>query len=724
MNPTTAVFTAASHADVLTLLLQIAILLFAARLFGEIAQRLGQPSVVGELLAGIVLGPSCLGKIIPILGRIVIPQNPVQGYLLETISLLGALFLLLITGLETDLHLIRRHAKTALGVAAGGLLLPFVTGFFLGQHLPEYLLANAADRVIFALFMATAMSISAIPVLAKILMDLKLTRRNIGQTMIAAGMIDDTTGWILLSIVAALASGKIVNAGTLLHSAGNVLIFMTLSFTAGRWLVKNLVNFVQDKITSPHRLLTLVVVLTFTWAAISHSLRLEPILGAFVIGILLGQLPQLPESLHRRLQGIAIGIFAPIFFAVAGLKVTILPLFLNPDLFKITLIVILVASFGKIAGTYLGARLIGRSDHWTALSFGAALNARGAMEIIVASIGLSLGILTQAMFSIIVVMAMTTSLAAPILLRWVIKHIKPDEEEIKRLQQEELSEGSPAKNIHRILVPIRNRESEKRADKVQLIKSKIIQRLGQKTKLSLTLLSVDKPQRKSSNLTFLDELGNLFPKQELSKKFVGSLHVVDTVLDEAQKFYDLLILGASQSNKKEDYLFSDVVDPLVSLSPCPTMIVHVNQVSDNWKPKRIMVPTNGSFAAKRAAEVAFMLPAHADEEVLIYNVIERDSQAWRYDVHSDAFQRQIKIAEKMVEELKELGELHGVRTSAHIEIGSDPETVILNYVKKNNIDLIILGTAIRPASTRLFLGPRVERILKNASCPVVILNWA
>jgi Kef-type K+ transport system membrane component KefB len=414
------VFTAAPHGDVLKLLFQLAVLLATARLFGHVAQRSGQPSVVGELLAGIVLGPSCLSALFPPLRAAILPQTPLQGYLLETVSLLGAIFLLLVTGFAADLAVIRRHARIAAGVAAGGLVLPLVSGFALGELLPDRLLAAGGSRLLFSMFVATAMSISAIPVIAKVLMDLDLMRREIGQTIVAAAVIDDTTGWILLSMVASLARGEVVTAASVLQAVASVAGFMVLSFTIGAWLVRRALDLVEIE-GGGDRTLTLVVALTLAWATLTHLLRLEPVLGAFVMGILFGRLPRLSPAIRQQLTSMAMAIFAPIFFAVAGLKVDAASL-LRPDLASITLVVIVVATAGKVIGTYAGARLVGRQGHWTALAFGAALNARGAMEIIVATIGLSLGILTREMFSIIVVMAMTTSLMAPAALRWLLRH--------------------------------------------------------------------------------------------------------------------------------------------------------------------------------------------------------------------------------------------------------------------------------------------------------------
>lgn len=713
------VFTAASHHDVLVLVGQIAILLFTARALGEVAQRLGQPSVVGEILAGIVLGPSLLSSLFPAIGEWIVPQTAVQGYLLEVISLIGAIFLLLITGLETDLSLIRRHARTAIGVSFGGIAFTFFTGFLLGQFLPDFLLADTSQRLVFSLFIATAMSISAIPVIAKVLMDLNLMRRDIGQTIIAAGMSDDTIGWILLSIVAGLASGVAISAATVLQTVGSVLAFMIISFTLGRWFVKKALDFVQDNVISRDRLLTLVVVLTFAWGAITQALNLEAVLGAFVMGILFGQMPRLPNSVHHKLESVALGIFSPVFFAVAGLKVNILNL-LQPELILITLIVIAVASGGKVIGTYVGARVIGRRDHWTALSFGAGLNARGAMEIIIATIGLSLGILAQDMFSIIVVMAMATSLMAPPALRWVLKRVEPGEEEMKRLRQEELAADSLVANIHRVLLPVRQREMDDNA--VQTIEAHVLDKIGMGSDLSLTLLNVASPGERNSGTQFLNELAPLFSQKELLKKVVEDNRSDEVILDEANKDYDLLVLGASEENKSSGILFTPLVDSLVRLAPCPTIVVQGKRVQPEWNPKRIMVPTNGSAAGQNAAELGFALATDSDDEVFIFHVVVDNSNRYFLDAEGEMLQKHVDVGHQMVNKLKELGQMRGIQTAVDVQVGVDPETLILEVARQQNMDLIILGTDVRPGSSRLFLGPGVERILKNAPCPVIVFN--
>jgi len=709
------VFTAASHHDVLVLVAQVAILLISARALGVIAQRLGQPAVVGEILSGVILGPSLLSGLFPALGHWIVPQTEVQGYLLETISLLGAMFLLIITGLETDIPLIRRHAKTALGVAAGGLILPFASGFVMALYLPEFLLANPERRLVFALFVATAMSISAIPVIAKVLIDLNLMRRDIGQTIMAAGMVDDTSAWILLSIVLGLASGEAVTAGTVLFSAGKILLFMALSFTLGRWLLKHALNFVQDRVAAPDRLLTLVVAAAFIWGAIAQAIEIEAVLGAFVVGILFGTMRRLPEEVVHKLESVALGIFAPVFFAVAGLKVDI-PGLLTPQLLLITGIVLAVAVFGKMGGAYAGARLIGL-DHPRALAFGSALNARGAVEIIIATIGLSLGVLSQNMYSIIVLMAVATSVMAPALLRWALQRVTPDEEETRRLRQEELAEGSLVARVNRVLLPVRLREGNG-GRALQTVETHLLRKIGEGT--AVTLLNVAPEGARGEGAVYVDFLSENFQGRELSKKIVESASPVDAILEEAGKDYDLIILGASEKASGSDVVFNPVTDQIMRLAPCPTVIVKGKEVKGHWPPKRILVPTNGSAASRNAAEVAFSLAKGENVRVKLLDVVEENGRrGHRSDV---ARERQLNNAYRVVNALKELGELQGVSPETEVRVGPSPETVILEVAKRGRADLIILGTDLHAGSELVFLGPRVEAILDEAPCPVIIVN--
>jgi Kef-type K+ transport system membrane component KefB/nucleotide-binding universal stress UspA family protein len=698
------VFGAASHDEVLQLVVQIALLLAAARLLGGVAQRLNQPSVVGEILAGVILGPSLLSGLFPALGEWILPQTEVQGFLLESVALIGVMFLLIVTGLETDLHLIKRKARTAAGVAVGGLVLPFAAGLGLGYLMPDDLLATPSQRTVFVLFLATALSISAIPVLAKVLMDLDLMRRDIGQTLLAAGMIDDITGWTLLGVVTALASTATLTAGTVLTTVGFVLLFLAATVTVGVWLVNRGLAFVQERFRGRDHMLTLIVVLAFGWGAFSQALHLEPVLGAFAIGIIFGRSPRLPVDTIKQLEAIALAVFAPIFFAVAGLKVDITAI-LEPRLALITLAVIAVATFGKVVGAYAGARLLSGQDHWSALAYGSGLNARGALEIIIATIGLSLGILNQTMFSIIVIMAIVTSLMAPLALRYTITRVDLGAEEQERLRKEAALSSSFLGQVRRVLIPVRPSPDVGHTRRLQV---SILNRLASLQDMTVTLIAVVPAVEKAEASRHLADLETLFDAAQVKSRVVSGDEPVRAILGEAERDYDLLVLGAPSIGAESDSLFGPLIDDLTKLSPCPTILVRGVEREEGLS--RILVPSNGTVAARRAAELAFAI---ADENSQIdgLHVVTPTLVGATRD-HSA----------EVTAELAVVGDAMGKTPHMTVRHHATAETGILAYIGEIDPDLLILGTEVRAGTTRLHLGPRVENLVRLAPCPVVVLN--
>ncbi|MGF1668771.1 MAG: cation:proton antiporter [Acidimicrobiia bacterium] len=698
-------FGAASHDDVLQLVFQVALLLATARLLGTLAQRLGQPSVVGEILAGVVLGPSLLSGLVPAAGRWIIPQTPVQGHLLEVIGLIGVTLLLIVTGFETDLGLIRRRMGVALGVSAGGLSVTFVSGWFLGMALPDDLLVDPSQRALFALFIATALAIAAIPVLAKVLMDLDVMRREIGQTMLASAMLDDITGWTLLGLVTALAAAGTLTGAVVFETVILVVVFVVATATVGRWLVTRSLAFVQDRFEGQDMVLTLVIVLAFGWGAFSQALHLEAVIGAFAIGILFGRLPRLPADVVHKVESMAMGVFAPIFFAVAGLKVDISTL-LEPRLLAITLLVIAVATFGKVTGAYLGARIFSRQDHWSALAYGSGLNARGALEIIIASIGLSLGILSLEMFSMIVVMAVTTSLMAPVALRFCLARIQPGVEEEQRLDKQDALRGMFTGGVRRTLIPVRPRSELAGA---QTIQSVISDRLAEVHGASATILAVAETGTPELATQYLNRIRVLFDSP-VSTRVIAGTDPVQAILGEAQRDYGLMMIGTPAMSAAGDSLFGTVIDDLVKLSPIPTIVVRGGAVADDWRPSRILVPTNGTLSSKRATDLALVL-ARPEDLVTGVHIVTTGAVLSRpglaVDITSELRAVATRLQQTIVTEVRE---------------AVDVETGILAAVEAAGADLLILGTSVRAGSTRLHLGPRVEFLARNAPCPVVIIN--
>ena len=704
-----------SHGDVLQLVIQLALLLGFARLLGELARRIGQPAVVGEILAGVILGPSVLGALIPGVAAIWLPASPVQAQLLETVALIGVMLLMVVTGFETDLGLIRRRAGTAVGVATGGLLLPFAAGLALGWWFPTDLLGDPDQRLVFALFLATAMAVSAIPVLASILLELRLMRRDIGQTMLAAGMVDDLAGWAVLGVVIALAAGD-GGLGTVGVTVLTVVFFLAVTIVLGPFLVSRTIRFVHRASGTSHRFLTVTLVLVFGWAAFSQALHLEPVIGAFAMGILLGRVRRLPVSVAESLESMALGVFAPIFFAVAGLKVEIVAL-AEPRLAGLTLAVIAVAVAAKMAGAYAGGRLLAGADHWTSLSYGIGLTARGAIGIVVATIGRSLGIITQDVFSIIVVMAVATSLFTPPALKAALRRVAPAPDEEARLRREEAVAGSLTRRVGRVLVPIR--PPRQPGDSFD-VKAGLLGRLAGSQPLAVTFLAAAPGGgRSEAESTVRSAARDVKFRADVTTRVVQN-DPVRAVLVEAAKGYDLVMLGATEVTANFDSLFGSVVDEIVRMAAIPTLVVRGVPVAAGWQPNRILVPTDGTPASRQAADLAFAL-AGPDSTVTALHVVPSELSPVVSMTDTGPVQR-LDLAHQIVSDVRDRGLERGVATATMVEMGPEVAEAIVTAAGQIGADLVVLGTSARTGTQRLYLGPRVDRVLTGSPCSVAVLN--
>jgi Kef-type K+ transport system membrane component KefB len=695
------------HEDLLKLVFSFALLLAAARLFGELARRLRFPAVVGEILAGVILGPSLLSGLLPGLGRLLIPETALQAQLLDLVGLIGIMFLLVVVGLETDLGLIRNRFRTAAAVGLAGLVVPFVAGFAIAFVFPDDLLVDPARRRVFALFLAVALALSAIPVLAKILADLGMMRSPFGQTTLAAGMIDDIIGWTLLGIVTSLAAAGGVSASNLATTVGAVSLFLAATFFVARPLCRLGLRVVQERFGSRDMTLTLLVVAAFGWGAFSHALHLEPILGAFAVGVIFGQMRRLPLEAGRRLESVTFGIFAPVFLATAGLRFSVEAL-LEPSLLGLTLLLVGVAAASKLVGAYLGGRYLAGTETREALGYGLALNARGVLGIIVAAIGLSMGILGVEVYSMVVATSVVTSLMAPIGLRFLFGP--------GPIGEETPSPGGLGP-IHRVLLAVRPGELSDVPGEIRALEAAVLARLGSESP-AVTLFTVAPPAGRRRADRYLAQMAQLFPAGTEVSKRVARGNPAQAILDEAAKGYDLLAMGAPVLGAGSSYLFGSLVDELVRLAPCPSLVFTAR--IPRWPPRTIMVPTGGSEPAARAAALAFAL-AGEETEVLLYHVIDPELATEMSAARVGSVAVRMEIAEGIVNELKEKGAGLGVQVATEVTMGG---STVDNLVERarDEVDLIVLGTGVRAGSPRLFLGPKVERLLSEAPCSVIVLN--
>jgi Kef-type K+ transport system membrane component KefB/mannitol/fructose-specific phosphotransferase system IIA component (Ntr-type) len=405
--------------DVMTMFMALAVLLGCAKLAAELMQKIGQPSILGEISVGIFLGPTVLGHYRPHLYQTLFPTTGPMPIVLDTVTTLGVVFFLLTAGLEIDLRSIFRQGKSALLVSFFGVAFPFVAGFLAGTASPHYLGAQTgSDPLIFPFFVGTALAISALPVIAKILMDLNLLRTEVGTVIISSAMFDDLVGWILFSFVLGMmhppAGGSVADG--VKHTIILVVLFVGLTLSVGRWLFDKILPFLQAHTSWPGGVLAFIFTLTLAGAAFTEYAGIHAVFGAFVIGIAIGESGHLRKRTSEHIHEIVTNVFAPFFFASIGLRTD----FAANFHLGLTATVIGVACVGKLIGAGWGARL-GGMDRTSSLVVGLAMNARGAMEIILGILALQAGLIRESMFVALVVMALFTSLLSAPLIHFLVR---------------------------------------------------------------------------------------------------------------------------------------------------------------------------------------------------------------------------------------------------------------------------------------------------------------
>lgn len=428
----------AAH-TLLVFLVQVALLLALAFVLGTLTARVKMPPIVGELMAGVIVGPSILAHIAPRLSSWLMASDPTQVHLLDATSQIGVLLLVGLTGLYLDLGLVRRRGPDALRISLAGIAVPLGLGVGAGLLLPGSLIPAHAHRSAFALFLGVALGVSAIPVIAKTLLDLRLLHRNVGQLILCAVAVDDIIGWTLLSIVSVIAvtGGRGRDIALSLGYLGIAVVTAVLARPFIRASLR-----AAGRSADNGRTISVVVILVLLGAALTQALKLEAVFGAFVIGIVINSCGVLDSSQLAGLRTTVMSFLAPLFFATAGLRID-LTAFARPAVLLTGLGILAAAIFGKFAGAYIGARL-SRIGRWEALAIGGGMNARGVIEVIIAMAGLRLGVLSAAMYSIIVMVAIVTSLMAPPILRFAMARVTHSAEESVREEMYGLADMNAA----------------------------------------------------------------------------------------------------------------------------------------------------------------------------------------------------------------------------------------------------------------------------------------
>ncbi len=401
--------------DALVFLLSLAVLLGVARLLGEGARALGLPLVVGEILAGVLLGATGLRRIAPAAHAFLLPSGA-PASMLSGYTTVAVVLLLVVAGLEVDLEIVKRRGRSALLVASFGMLMPLLGGFVMGYLVPDSVLVHPEQRALFAIFIGVALSISALPVIAKTLLDLGLFKTDIGLLVMTAAMINDLVGWVAFSILLGPMRGGAVDLGKLATTIGVALLFGAACLFLGRRLVDVVLARIEKQADlAPGRILSLLIVVAILGASVTQAIGIHAVLGGFVVGVTVGGSPRLRERTRQTIQQFVTNVFAPVFFAAVALRVDF---FANFDV-VLCIVVFVVASVAKVVGCSVGARISGMP--WReSLVVGFGLNARGAMEIILALLARDAGLVDDRVFVALVTMAIGTSLVAGPMMKWLL----------------------------------------------------------------------------------------------------------------------------------------------------------------------------------------------------------------------------------------------------------------------------------------------------------------
>jgi Kef-type K+ transport system membrane component KefB len=399
----------------LVFLLSLAVLLGVARLLGEGARALGLPLVVGEILAGVLLGETGLGRIAPSAHAFLLPQGP-PASMLSGYTTIAVVLLLVVAGLEVDLEIVKRRGRSALLVASLGMLMPLLGGFVMGYLVPDSVLVHPEQRTLFAIFIGVALSISALPVIAKTLLDLGLFKTDIGLLVMTAAMLNDLVGWVAFSILLGPMRGGAIDLGRLATTIGIAIAFGAVCLFLGRRVVDAVLARIEKQADlAPGRVLSLLIVVAILGASVTQAIGIHAVLGGFIVGVTVGGSPRLRERTRQTIQQFVTNVFAPVFFAAVALRVDFLA---NFDV-MLCLVVFVVASVAKVVGCSVGARISGMP--WReSLVVGFGLNARGAMEIILALLARDAGLVDDRVFVALVTMAIGTSLIAGPMMKWLL----------------------------------------------------------------------------------------------------------------------------------------------------------------------------------------------------------------------------------------------------------------------------------------------------------------
>jgi Kef-type K+ transport system membrane component KefB/nucleotide-binding universal stress UspA family protein len=695
---------------------QLVLLILVGRLLGEAMIRIKQPGVMGQLIAGLVLGPSLLGALAPDWQHAIFPAAKEQKAMLDAVSQFGVLMLLLLTGMETDLKLVRRTGGASAIASIAGIIVPFICGVALGEALPDSMLPDPSKRLITSLFLGTALSIASVKIVATVIREMNFMRRTVGQVILASAIIDDTVGWMITAVIFSLALQGHVDVWSLAQSVLGTLAFMGLSLTIGRRVVFIIIRWVNDVFVSDFAVITAILLIMCVMALITDLIGVHTVLGAFVAGILVGESPILTRHIDEQLRGLIIAFFMPVFFGTAGLSAD-LTILKDPNFLLLTCGLIVIASIGKFGGAFVGGKLAGLTFR-ESLALGTGMNARGSTEVIVATIGLSMGALSQNLFTMIVTMAVITTMVMPPTLRWALSRLPMRKDEKQRLEREEMEAKGFVPKLERLLLTVDESNNAKLATRIAgLIAGggampTTVMHIKSGSKTGKAADAAAKQTAEELGKTVQEFAQSVERVQKPDEKTDVSLDVTtivekapkpEAVAEEAEKGYSLMIVGLEKTVARRGE-FHDDVTKLASGFEGPLAVIDgrgrllAEPLHENLN---MLVPINGTENSRRAAEVAIAIArvSHAPLTALY--------------VAPGGRKRSRRYEEAILKDIVKLAETYDLdlRTAVRANVAADE--AILKELSRKEYNLVVVGAGRRPGE-KLFFGDTAATLLEKS----------
>jgi Kef-type K+ transport system membrane component KefB/nucleotide-binding universal stress UspA family protein len=696
-------FNAPTEHQILVFLVQVTVMLAFARVLGQASRRIGQPAVVGELAAGVLIGPSVLGRVAPETFSWLFPSDIVQSGMLFTVGWLGVMMLLVVTGFETDLALISRLGRAAVLVTFGSLALPFALGLGSGFLAPDALLGDDSQRFTFALFLAAALTISSLPVIAKILSDLELLRRNFGQLTLAVAMANDVIGWVLLGLIAGLASSGRFDTGQLLTTIGSLAVFLIVAALLGQRFVDLVMRWLRRLSVGVGGFVTVAVAFALGLGSITQAIGVEGVLGAFIAGILLGRSRYKRQEAEDQLETFTSAFLAPIFFATAGLRVELGTLS-DPVVIWWAVIIVLVASIAKFFGSWAGARMAGLGNR-DGMALGSALNARGALEIVIATVGLSLGVLNDASYTIVVIMAIATSVMAAPLLRAITRNWEGSPDEVIRLKREKrMATNVLVRPTRALVVADEHAEGAFAAELANAV-------LPDESPMTIVRTSDDQH-------AVLDVMRVLQDRHLELRTVNGS--GVEALLRQAGMGYGLVVTGTSATDSEG----LSTADTELLRTPDLPVLLGRPAVGQTGPPSRLLLPLSTTVPARAATEVAVALAAKLGAGLdLLYvrsDANGADDVAGRSRLAS-YWGASDPVAQRMFTSVADVAREAGIWPRRIITDNASRAAGILEVARRRDSDLVIVGVEVQDVSGAVHLGQTATLLLAEPDVGLLIV---